>query len=49
MQYYQEQLEKLLNKPGPLKDALDLAEEKTKVKRIYIAYGEFKEKMNDGA
>lgn len=39
MQYYQEQLEKLLNKPGPLKDALDLAEEKTKVKRIYIAYG----------
>ncbi len=40
LQYYQDQFEKLVNKPGPVNELLAAAEEKTKVKKIYIAYGE---------
>ena len=40
VQYYQDQFEKVVNRPGPLNDALAFAEEKTKVKKVYIAYGE---------
>jgi receptor expression-enhancing protein 5/6 len=35
---YQDQLVKLLNKPGKLSDILKIAEEKTGVQRVFIAY-----------
>jgi len=38
-QYYQDQFEKLLNKDGPVNNVLSMAEDKTKVKKVYIAYG----------
>ena len=39
MKYYQDQFEKLVNRPGPINDALTAMEKKTQVKRTYIAYG----------
>jgi receptor expression-enhancing protein 5/6 len=36
---YQDKLQQLLNKPGKVSDTLKLLEDKTGVKRLYIAYG----------
>lgn len=36
---YQDKLVKLLNKPGTINDLLTVAEKKTGVQRLYIAYG----------
>ncbi len=37
--YYQSQLEKALDRPGVVCDALNFLQSKTQVKKIYIAYG----------
>ena len=37
---FRELLERLINEPGPIGEAFDWAEKRTKVSRIYIAYGE---------
>ena len=39
LHYYQDQFEKLINRPGPVNDALVFVEKKTQVKRVYVAYG----------
>lgn len=39
VEQYRANLEKVLYEPGVLSDWLAVAEEKTKVKRIYIALG----------
>jgi len=39
LDYYKAQFEKLLTRPGPVNDILTLAEQKTQVKKVYIAYG----------
>jgi len=36
---YQEKLAKLLKQPGTINDTMTLAEQKSGVQRIYIAYG----------
>ena len=38
--YYNDQLEKWISNPGPVNNGLTFLEEKTKVKKIYLAYGE---------
>ncbi len=40
LQYYQSQLEKMVDQPGVVNDLLTQLETKTKVKKIYLAYGE---------
>jgi len=39
MSHYQEKLNKALNTPGTLHDLMTIAETKTGIKRLYIAYG----------
>ncbi len=40
LQYYQAQLEKVVEQPGVVNELLTKLEAKTKVKKIYLAYGE---------
>ena len=39
LQYYQAQFEKFIEQPGAVNDALTYAQNKTQVKKAYIAYG----------
>ena len=39
LQYYQAQFEKFIEQPGVVNDALTYAQNKTQVKKAYIAYG----------
>ena len=41
VQYYQDQLDKWISRPGPVNNGLTFLEDKTKVKKVYLAYGEF--------
>lgn len=39
VQQAQEQFDQMVTRPGPVNDGLSFLEEKTKVKKQYIAYG----------
>ena len=39
VQYYQAQFEKFIEQPGVVNDALTFVQNKTQVKKAYIAYG----------
>ena len=39
LQYYQAQFEKFIEQPGVVNDALTYVQNKTQVKKAYIAYG----------